>query len=63
MFIHIESVEDCRQVDKIKMHNVIRNDTGIRSIHQEPDIQLGILSAVWSMVTKRKDDATGVYEK
>ncbi len=29
MFIHIEGVEDCRQVDKIKVHNVIPNDIGI----------------------------------
>ncbi len=28
-FFQIESVEDCRQVDKIKMHNVVPNDTGI----------------------------------
>ncbi len=28
MFIHIEGAEDCRQVDKIKMHNVVTNDTG-----------------------------------
>ncbi len=27
-FIHIESAEDCRQVDKIKMYVVIPNDTG-----------------------------------
>ncbi len=28
-FIHAESVEDCQQVDKIKVHNVVPNDTGI----------------------------------
>ncbi len=27
-----------------------------QSIHQESDIQLGIWSAVWSMVTKRKEE-------